>query len=342
MNAFILAGGALVIDAFLGDPRLSFHPTRLMGRLAGLLESWLRRGTDTRGLFLKGLLGWLLVAGVSAGAAWGTLAGGRAIGAGIGGALGGAQGAGTAAAVGWWAAAIVLVYLSIAPRDLAAHALRVRRAMAGGGPGRNGGGLEEGRRAVSMIVGRDVDRLDAQGVIRACVESVAESAVDGAAAPLFWAIALGPVGAVAYRAVNTLDSMWGHRDERYLWFGKTAARMDDAANWIPARLAFFAACLAAAILGLDARSALRLGWRDRRAHASPNSGWLEAAFAGALGIRLAGPAWYGGELTEKHWIGEARRDPEGADIDRSVRLMYATTLIFTAAMACAASIIPSG
>jgi len=271
---------------------------------------------------VRGALAWACVVGISAGTAALLLWLARLAGAALGGALGKAPAPG--ARIGEGLAAILLVYVSIAPRDLARHALRVRRAL-------RDGSLEDGRKAVSMIVGRDVERLDEAGVVRACIESVAESAVDGVVAPLFWALALGPIGAVAYRAINTLDSSWGYRDGRYLHFGRVAARADDVANWLPARLGFLAAILAALILGRDAGGAARTGWRDRRKHESPNAAWLEACFAGALRIRLGGPAWYGGERLEKPFLGDDLRPVETADIGRSLALMYATALIFSAA-----------
>lgn len=337
MSPFILVGGALLVDALLGDPETPLHPVRLMGRLAAAVEGAARRAArpaapeagprGTGGLVLRGALAWACVVGLSAGAAALILWLARLAGAALGGAIGGGTAAGAAASgalIGEGLAAVLLVYVSIAPRDLARHALRVRRAL-------RDDGLDAGRRAVSMIVGRDVERLDEAGVVRACVESVAESAVDGVVAPLFWALVFGPIGAVAYRAINTLDSSWGYRDERYLHFGRVAARADDAANWLPARLGFLAAILAALVLGRDAGGATRIGWRDRRKHESPNAAWLEACFAGALRVRLGGPAWYGGERLEKPFLGDDLRPVEAADIGRSVALMYATALIFAAA-----------
>jgi len=235
MSPFILVGGALLVDALLGDPQTRLHPVRLMGRLAAAVEGIARRAAGRggrrdapeaeprarTGLVIRGAAAWACVVGISAGAAalllW--LAG--LAGAALGEALGKAPAPG--ARIGEGIAAVLLVYVSMAPRDLAGHALRVRRAL-------RDGGLEEGRKAVSMIVGRDVERLDEAGVVRACIESVAESAVDGVVAPLFWALLLGPIGAVAYRAINTLDSSWGYRDGRYLHFGRVAARADDAAG----------------------------------------------------------------------------------------------------------------
>ena len=362
MSPFLLVGGALLVDALLGDPETPLHPVRLMGRLASAVEAIARRGASRGngsgapetgrcaklGLVLRGALAWACVVGLSAGAAALLLWLGRLAGAALGGAFGGGAAAGVAGAagvtgpaspaptpgarIGEGVVSVLLVYVSLAPRDLARHALRVRRALCAGG-------LEEGRKAVSMMVGRDVARLDEAGVVRACVESVAESAVDGVVAPLFWALLLGPIGAIAYRAINTLDSSWGYRDARYLFFGRVAARADDAANWLPARLGFLAAILAALVLGRDARGAARIGWRDRRKHESPNAAWLEACFAGALRVRLGGPAWYGGEPLGKPFLGDDTRPVETADIGRSVALMYATAIIFSATGSCIAALV---
>jgi adenosylcobinamide-phosphate synthase len=305
MSALFIVCGALLLDLALGDPALSFHPVRLIGKLAQAIEGAMRRTRLPP--FAAGACGWLITVGVptvdAALLAWlGWMVGGR---------------------IGYLAVGAFLLYCSIAPRDLAMHALAVKRAL-----GRDG--LDAGRKAVSMIVGRDVEALDEAGVIRACVESVAESTVDGIAAPIFWTLLLGPAGAIAYRAANTLDSMWGHKDEQYLLFGRFAARADDAANWLPARIAFFVSIAASAVLGLDPASALRLGWRDRRKHESPNAAWLEASFSGALGLRLGGPCRYSGQVVDKPFLGEERRAPETRDIARAVALMYATTILFSA------------
>ena len=167
------------------------------------------------------------------------------------------------------------------------------------------GDIVEARRRVAAIVGRDTERLDEAGVIRAAVESVAESTVDGVTAPLFFAVVAGPVGAMVYRAINTLDSMFGHQDERYRDFGWAAARIDDLANYLPARLTAPLACLAAALLRQRPRSApCESLLRDGRNHASPNSGLAEAAMAGALGVQLGGAICYDGQPLEKPTIGD--------------------------------------
>ena len=195
---------------------------------------------------------------------------------------------------------ILIIYTTIAARDLARHSMAVYRSLAAGD-------LVEARRRVGAIVGRDTDRLDEAGVVRAAVESVAESTVDGVTAPLLFAVVAGPVGAIVYRAVNTLDSMFGHQDERYRQFGWAAARIDDLANYIPARLTAPLMCVAALLLRLRPGSALRTLLRDGRKHASPNAGLTEAAMAGALGVQLGGVNYYDGQPLEKPTIGDADR-----------------------------------
>jgi len=310
---------ALLLDCLMGDPRYPFHPVRLIGGGAARTETFLR--THVGGGVRAGLIGWIIVVGAAClvGFVLPFLAA-RALGAAIGADI----------------FQIILIYTTIAPRDMAAHALRVARSL-GNPEGSAATRLAAGRSAVSKIVGRDTESLDEAGIVKAAVESVAESTIDGVIAPLFWAMIAGAPGALAYRAINTLDSMWGHKSERYLRFGRVAARADDAANWHPARLGFYAGIIACIPLSLALPgdfhlwSAIRLGWRDRLKHESPNSGWMEALAAGALGIQLSGPAWYGGNRLEKPSLGEARRQPEIADISRAVLLMYATTLVFVAA-----------
>ena len=174
---------------------------------------------------------------------------------------------------------------------------------------------------MSRIVGRDTERLDASGVARAAVETVAESFSDGVAAPLFYMLLGGAPLALCYKAINTMDSMLGYKTERYLWFGRAPARLDDAANYIPSRLAALLLIAAAGLCGQDARGAWRIWRRDRREHASPNSAQCESVMAGALGLRLAGPAYYFGQLMDKPYIGDALRPIEAEDISRANRMM---------------------
>ena len=187
--------------------------------------------------------------------------------------------------------------------------------------------LPAARRAVSRIVGRDTQRLSAEGVAKAAVETVAENFSDGVAAPLFYLLIGGAPLGLAYKAINTMDSMVGYKNERYLHFGRAAARLDDAANYIPARLAALLWIAAAALGGFDAKNAWRIWRRDRRCHASPNSAQTESACAGALGVQLAGPAWYFGEYYDKPTIGDPDRPVTPGDILRADRMLYLAGLL---------------
>ena len=326
---------AFVLDCLLGDPVYSFHPARLMGKAAEILEPRLRK--LIRSEITGGLAGWIIIVGAAVATGLILPAAAAALGRSLL-PLAGSLPEGIDAKLPEflsYTVSAILIYTTIAARDMAKHALAVTHSLSG----RNNPKatpeerLAAGRAAVSRIVGRDVERLDEAGVIRATIESVAESTIDGVIAPLFWAIIAGAPGALAYRAINTLDSLWGHKNERYLRFGRIAARADDLANWLPARLGFACGLLALIPLSIIAparfnlRTAARLGWRDRRAHESPNSAWMEALTAGALGLRLAGSAWYSGHKLEKPWIGEARQKPTLSDIARSIWIMYAATSI---------------
>ena len=184
------------------------------------------------------------------------------------------------------------------------------------------GDLPAARRAVSRIVGRDTGSLTAAGVTKAAVETVAENFSDGVAAPLFYLLIGGAPLGLAYKAVNTMDSMVGHKNKTYLHFGRAAARLDDAANFLPSRLAALLWIGAAGLAGFDGRGAWRIWRRDRLHHASPNSAQTESACAGALGVQLAGPAWYFGEYYDKPTIGDDTRPVEPADILRADRMLY--------------------
>lgn len=184
------------------------------------------------------------------------------------------------------------------------------------------GDLPAARRAVGRIVGRDTGSLTAAGVTKAAVETVAENFSDGVAAPLFYLLIGGAPLGLAYKAVNTMDSMVGYKNKTYLHFGRAAARLDDAANFLPSRLAALLWIGAAGLAGFDGRGAWRIWRRDRLRHASPNSAQTESACAGALGVQLAGPAWYFGEYYDKPTIGDDTRPVEPADILRADRMLY--------------------
>ena len=194
--------------------------------------------------------------------------------------------------------------------------------------------LPAARRAVSRIVGRDTAALTAEGVTKAAVETVAENASDGVIAPLFYMFLGGAPLALTYKAINTMDSMLGYKNERYLYFGRVPAKLDDAANYLPSRLAGLLWVAAAALTGSSAKGAWKIWRRDRRRHASPNSAQTESACAGALGVQLAGPAYYFGQYYPKLTIGDALRPIEPEDILRANRMMYVASS-FALAWGCA-------
>jgi adenosylcobinamide-phosphate synthase len=182
--------------------------------------------------------------------------------------------------------------------------------------------LATARRAIRALVGRDPESLDHDGLIRGTIESLAENLSDGFVAPLFFLVLVGPAGAMAYKAINTLDSMIGYRSERYLFFGRCAARLDDVANLIPARIAAMAIAAASALVTGRAKQSLRTILADAHKHDSPNAGYPEAAMAGALGIRLGGDAYYGGELEHRAQFGTAERAPDLATLNSARSLMW--------------------
>lgn len=190
-------------------------------------------------------------------------------------------------------------------------------------------GVDAGRRAVSMIVGRDTSVLDAAGVTRAAVETIAENTSDGVIAPMLYTAIGGPALGFVYKAVNTMDSMLGYKNDKYMYFGRFAARLDDVVNFIPARISAYLMIAAAFIGGrqLDGKNAYRIFKRDRFNHASPNSAQTESVCAGALRVQLAGDAVYFGKLVKKKYIGDGLREIEYEDIKRANRLMYITAFL---------------
>jgi len=217
---------------------------------------------------------------------------------------------------------IGLIYTCLAARDLADHAERVQQRL-------RSQDLPGAREAVSRMVGRDTANLGVDGVVRAAVESVAENTTDGVVAPLFHAFVGGAPAVIAFKAPSTLDSIFGYKNARYLRFGWASARLDDLANYLPARLAVPCTVLAAAILRYSPRGAIAAVRRDAKKHASPNSGLAEAAFAGASGVRLEGPVCRAGRQVSAPFFGEPRRPLEINDIARAVSLMWATSGLAT-------------
>lgn len=291
-----------ILDMLLGDPRSLPHLIRGIGGLIGYLERLLRRALprSSRGeLWAGGILVLLVV--LICGGLPALLLGGLY-------------------RLRPWAGLLLeslICWQLLATRSLKQESMKVYDALAAKD-------LAGARQAVSMIVGRDTASLDEAGVARAAVETVAENTADGSLAPLFYIMLGGaPLGCV-YKAINTMDSMLGYKNQRYLYFGRMAAKLDDFANFIPARLAGFLMILSAFLLGFDGKNAWRIFLRDRKNHASPNSAHTEAACAGALGLQLAGNAYYFGQLYEKPTIGDNLRAIEPADIVRANRLLYGT------------------
>ena len=292
-----------LLDCLLGDPLSAAHPVVLMGKLISFLEKKLRsrfpktpQGERTAGTIMA-----LLVPLVSAGAgllllylAW------------------------RVHPWAYFAVSAFLCWQCFAARCLMTEAKKVVTCL-------ETQGLAAGRRQVAMLVGRDTENLSEEQVIKAAVETVAENTSDGVVAPLLWMVLFGAAGGLLYKAINTMDSMVGYKNDRYLHFGRAAAKLDDGANYIPARMSALAMIGAAFLLKLDGRGAWRVWRRDRRNHASPNSAQTESACAGALGVRLGGNASYFGKLCEKPTIGDPLRPVERTDVDRACRLMYGTS-----------------
>lgn len=293
---------AVALDLLLGDPHWMPHPVRWMGRTISGLETLLRR------LFPKTPGGerW---AGVVLVLALPTLFGG-------GSALI-LWGLGQVSPWLSWVVQLWFTYQLLAARSLQKESMAVYYPL-------KAHDLEGARRAVSRIVGRDTQALDETGVAKAAVETVAENTCDGVTAPLIFLFLGGLPAGMAYKAVSTLDSMVGYKNDKYRFFGWASARLDDLLNFIPARLSGLLLCLGAALLpGCSGRRAWTIFWRDRRKHASPNSAHTEAACAGALRVRLAGDASYFGKVVHKPTLGDPVRPVEPEDIPRACRLMYA-------------------
>lgn len=292
---------ALALDAAFGWPTALYrrvgHPVGLFARIIDRCEAGLNRPTYSFAMRRAlGLLTLLLLLVVAVGPGW-------------------AMQSWLLAPFGdWgWIGVAILAWPALAQRSLFDHVRAVADRL-------DGGDLPAARDAVGAIVGRDTGALDEPGVARAAIESLAESFCDGVAAPLFWLLLLGLPGIWAYKAINTADSLIGHREDRWRAFGWAAARSDDLANWVPARLSGALICFAG-------RGGWRILRRDAGNHASPNAGWPEAAMAGALGLRLAGPIAYDGVMQGKPWIGDGRSDTDAGDIDRALTIYLRACLM---------------
>lgn len=294
-----------VLDLILGDPGWLYHPVRLIGHLITGAELIIRKcfSKTPGGERLGGVALVLIVLGTGTAVPvlilWAAYRWSFSLGI---------------------AVESFMCYQILAVRSLKTESDKVFRAL-------DEGSLAKAREAVSMIVGRDTGSLTEEGVTKAAVETVAENTSDGVTAPLFYMVLGGAALGFAYKAVNTMDSMVGYKNERYRYFGTAAARLDDAANYLPARLSAGCMILGSAVTGMDVRNACRIYLRDRKKHKSPNAAQTESVMAGALEVELAGDAWYFGTLYQKPTIGDPFRKIEAEDIRRAHRLLYATAVI---------------
>ena len=309
MRIILLMLGGFILDGIFGDPAWLVHPVVIMGKAITALEKFLRKrlpntpeGERLGGRILAMALpvGTLLITGGVCGLFY------------------------RISPILGFAIELLWCAQALAAKGLAQESTNVYRELVKGD-------LPASRRAVSRIVGRDTAELTSEGVTKAAVETVAENASDGVIAPLLYMMLGGAPLALVYKAINTMDSMVGYKNEKYLNFGRTAAKLDDAANYLPSRIAALLWIASAALTGNDAKSAWRIWRRDRRKHASPNSAQTESACAGALNVQLAGPATYFGKYYDKPTIGDAVRAIEPKDILRANTMMYVASVLGLAA-----------
>ena len=300
-TAAVIVG--FIIDFFVGDPYSIPHPVVGIGKWISFFDRHLRRGNSNPKDVPRGALTVILVALISTAVPAAVLTASWLI-----------------HPLVYFAVSSVMCWQLLAARQLIREGKKVQRAL-------EKGDTEGARYAVSMIVGRDTDVLDEKGITRAAVETVAENTSDGVIAPLFWMFLFGAVGGFFYKSINTMDSMLGYKNEKYLYFGRAAAKTDDFVNYVPARISALLMIVSAPLCRLDMKNAWRIFCRDRYKHASPNSAQTESVCAGALGVRLAGDAVYGGVVKKKEFIGDPLREIEPMDITRAGHLMYLSSLL---------------
>lgn len=299
---------AIIVDALLGDPRSSLHPVVLIGKLISFYENiFYKKNAGTKSLLWRGLLVVLLVF-ITVGAITALLL----------------YAAKEISPYLYWTLSIFILYFTITPRALTRDGWSIYSLL-------KSQNLVMARKRLSWIVGRDTDQLDENDITRGTVETIAENTTDGIISPLFFFLLFGPVGAMIYRAGNTMDSMLGYKDEHYLYFGRCAARFDDVLNWIPARITFVLFVLSAFILHLDWKNAIKICKRDASKHPSPNGGWAEATIAGAMHVQLGGYNYYEGKPEFREYMGDKDRLLVGADILSAIKMMYAATILFALA-----------
>ena len=293
----------VLLDLLVGDPENFFHPVRLMGRIIELEEGLLRRVfSSARGLRLAGLI--MVITNVFLGLIFSQgvlkLLGGGVI---------------------YRIYYVYLVFTSLAARNLRDEAMKVYRAL--------GIGLDKARHRLSFIVGRDTRKLSEEGVVRACVETVAENSSEGIIAPLFYLLIFGPAGGLVYKFINTMDSMVAYKNDRYIDLGYYPAKLDDLVNFIPARLTGLL-MIASSLGSFSASRGFKVMLRDRKNHDSPNAAYPEAAVAGLLGISLGGPSYYGGQLVSKKSLGDDLNRPQKEHIRKAIKIMFRSEFLMLA------------
>lgn len=293
---------AYILDIAVGDPQWSYHPVRLIGKFIESMESILRRlpiPGRISGIFLTTTI------------VFGTYLATYIL------MLVSRQSCSLCELF----TGVVVIYFAISVKSLADETKKVMTFL-------EKNDLTNACEALSQIVGRDTTSLNEEQIVRACVETVAEGSVDGILSPLFYSFIGGPPAAMAYKAVNTLDSMVGHKDEKYIRFGWASARLDDVANYIPARISAVVIPIASFLCGCGFTNSLRIAFRDGRKHESPNSGIPEASFAGALKVQLGGASAYQGEVIEKPFIGDVQNQLTLKSIEMSIKIMYVASILF--------------
>ena len=299
---------AFILDQIFGDPRNFPHPVVIIGKLISAMERFTRKvfPKTNIGELTAGAFTWLVVATVSFAVPFIALV--------------------LLAKVNVWAAFALNTFWSyqiFASKSLKEQSMLVYRYL-------EAEDLPNSRKYLSWIVGRDTSELDPEEITKAVVETVAENTSDGVTAPMLYMMILGAPLGMLYKAINTMDSMLGYKNDRYMYFGRIPAKIDDVANFIPARITGLLMCLTAPLIGLDGRNAYRIYKRDRLKHLSPNSGHLEAACAGAMHIMLGGDSFYFGKLVEKASLGDPDREVRITDIPGSIKMMYASSLAMLA------------
>ena len=302
----IAFAAGFILDLIFGDPVYPFHPVRLIGKLISLAEKiFYHKGDSPAKKRFFGILTVLFVCAVTEAVVFSILITFFYINK-----------------IAFCMVEALFTWQILAAKSLKDESMKVYRAL-------EEGNLDDARHAVSMIVGRDTENLTDEGVTKAAVETVAESTNDGVIAPMFFCALGGPVLGFFYKCINTMDSMIGYKNDRYIDFGRAAARTDDFVNFLPSRLAALLMMVACLFGGKDFsfKNAIHIFRRDRFNHQSPNSAQTESVVAGALGLQLAGPLYYEGKLEEKPYIGDFVRAPEHKDIKRSVFLMYTAAIL---------------